>query len=206
MRLAAQSWWILEQGGSKTEMGVAAGLRVIPVLIITLYAGVLIDRVGGRRILIVERLFLILLAALTGLILLFDQVEIWHVIILSTLAGSTIALGLPATQTLAADVAPADLRQSANSINQLGNSLGRTLGPLFASVLISIRSAALALFGLAIIYVLSLIATFGITSKHTRQDSSESALRQIIDGLVHIKETPVLLWTSCTAHGRCLQS
>ena len=177
-------------------MGVAAGLRVIPILIITLYTGVLIDRVGGRRILIVERTFLIFLGALTGLILLFDQVEIWHVIILSTLAGSTIALGLPATQTLAADVVPEDLRQSENSMNQLGNSMGRTLGPLFAGVLISIRSAALALFGLAIVYVVSLIATFGITSKYTRQDSSESALRQIIDGFVHIKETPVLLWTS----------
>lgn len=196
MRLAAQSWWILEQGGSKTEMGVAAGLRVIPILIITLYAGVLIDRVGGRRILIIERMFLILLAALTGLILLFDQVEIWHVIVLSTLAGSTIALGTPATQTLAADVVSADLRQSANSMNQLGNSMGRTLGPLLAGVLISVRSAALALFGLAIVYFVALIATFGIRSKHIPQDSSESALRQIIDGFVHIKQASVLLWTN----------
>ena len=30
MRLAAQSWWILDEGGSKSEMGIAAGLRVIP--------------------------------------------------------------------------------------------------------------------------------------------------------------------------------
>ena len=195
MRVAAQSWWILEQGGSKMEMGFAAGLRIIPVLIITLYGGVLIDRVGGKRILIVERTFLIFLGALTGLILLFDQVEIWHVIILSTLAGSTIAFGAPAKQTLAADVVPADLRQSANSMNQLGSATGRTLGPLLAGILISIRSAALALFGLAIVYVVSLIATFGITSKRSPNDSSDSALRQIIGGFVHIKETPVLLWT-----------
>ena len=144
MRLTAQSWWILEEGGSKTEMGVAAGLRIIPVFIITLYAGVLIDRVGGRRILIIERTFLIFLAALTGLILLFDQVEIWHVIVLSTLAGSTIALGSPATQTLAADVVPADLRQPANSMNQLVAAFGRTSGALLAGVLISLRCAALA--------------------------------------------------------------
>ncbi len=30
MRLAAQSWWILDEGGSKSEMGIAAGLRVTP--------------------------------------------------------------------------------------------------------------------------------------------------------------------------------
>jgi nitrate/nitrite transporter NarK len=41
-------------------------------VIITLYAGVLIDRVGGKRVLILERILLIFLAAITGLTLLFD--------------------------------------------------------------------------------------------------------------------------------------
>jgi MFS family permease len=196
MRLAAQSWWILDEGGSKTEMGVAAGLRVIPVVVITLYAGVLIDRVGGRRVLILERALLIFLAAITGLILLFDQVQIWHVIVLSTIAGSTIALGMPATQTLVPDVVPEDLLQPANSMNQLGNALGRTLGPLAAGVLIGIRSAALALFGLAVVYGVALLATFGIAARGNRESSSsDSAWRQIIDGFRHIRQNPVLVWT-----------
>jgi len=196
MRLAAQSWWILDQGGSKTEMGVAAGLRVIPVVVITLYAGVLIDRVGGRRVLILERALLIILAAITGLILLFDQVQVWHVIVLSTIAGSTIALGLPATQTLVPDVVPKDMLQPANSMNQLGNAVGRTLGPLAAGVLIAIRSAALALFGLAVVYGVALLATFGIAARGTRTSTStDSSGRQIIDGLKHIRQNPVLFWT-----------
>ena len=196
MRLAAQSWWILDQGGSKTEMGVAAGLRVIPVVVITLYAGVLIDRVGGRRVLILERALLIILAAITGRILLFDQVQVWHVIVLSTIAGSTIALGLPATQTLVPDVVPKDMLQPANSMNQLGNAVGRTLGPLAAGVLIAIRSAALALFGLAVVYGVALLATFGIAARGTRTSTStDSSGRQIIDGLKHIRQNPVLFWT-----------
>ena len=43
MHLAAQLWWILGEGGSKTEMGLATGLRIVPVLVLTLYAGVLTD-------------------------------------------------------------------------------------------------------------------------------------------------------------------
>ena len=182
MRLAAQSWWILDEGGSKTEMGIAAGLRVVPVVIISLYAGVLIDRVGGKRVLILERLLLIFLAIITGLILLIDEVEIWHIVVLATIAGSTIALGTPATQTLVPAVVPKDLLQSANSMNQLGFALGRTLGPLLAGILIAVRNAALALFGLALVYLAALIATFGITAKHERRSSSDSATRQIADG------------------------
>ncbi|MCI0837901.1 MAG: MFS transporter, partial [Chloroflexi bacterium] len=195
MRLAAQSWWILDEGGSKTEMGIAAGLRVVPVVIISLYAGVLIDRVGGKRVLILERLLLIFLAIITGLILLIDEVEIWHIVVLATIAGSTIALGTPATQTLVPAVVPKDLLQSANSMNQLGFALGRTLGPLLAGILIAVRNAALALFGLALVYLAALIATFGITAKHQRTSSSDSATRQIADGLSYIRGTPVLMWT-----------
>ncbi|MCH7971277.1 MAG: MFS transporter [Chloroflexi bacterium] len=199
MRLAAQSWWILDEGGSKTEMGIAAGLRVFPVVIISLYAGVLIDRVGGKRVLILERLLLIFLAIITGLILLIDEVEIWHIVVLATIAGSTIALGTPATQTLVPAVVPKDLLQSANSINQLGFALGRTLGPLLAGILIAVRNAALALFGLAMVYLAALIATFGITAKHQRTSSSVSATRQIADGLSYVRGTPVLLWTMVMA-------
>ena len=54
MRIAAQSWWILDEGGSNTSVGLAAGLRVIPVVTIGLWAGVAIDRFGGKRVLILE--------------------------------------------------------------------------------------------------------------------------------------------------------
>ncbi|MBT4126383.1 MAG: MFS transporter [Chloroflexi bacterium] len=195
MRFAAQSWWILDEGGSKTEMGVAAGLRVIPVIIISLYAGVLIDRIGGKRVLIVERMILIVLAAITGAILLFDHVEIWHIIILATLAGSTIALGEPATQTLVPDAVPDDLLQPANSMNQLGNALGKTFGPLAAGILIAIKSAALALFGLAVVYGVAMLATFGIKAKPKPPVESESATRQIVDGLQYMMKDPLLRWT-----------
>ena len=152
-------------------------------MIITLYAGVLIDRVGGKRVLILERILLIFLAAITGLILLFDQVEIWHIIVLSTITGSTIALGLPTTQSLVPQVVSEEDRQAANSMNQLGYATGRTLGPLEAEIMIAVRSAALALFELTVVYGAALIATFGISLKHQRKLSKDSAFRQIVDGL-----------------------
>jgi len=178
-------------------MGLAAGLRIFPVVIISLYAGVMIDRIGGKRVLIFERMILIVLAIVTGAILLFDHVEIWHIIVLATLAGSTIAMGEPATETLVPEVAPEELLQPANSINQLGHALGRTLGPLAAGILIAIKSAALALFGLAVVHAVAMIATFGIKTKPKPlvETESESATRQIVDGLQYVLIAPILRWT-----------
>lgn len=168
MRLAAQSWWILDEGGSKTEMGLAAGLRVFPILVVTLYAGVMIDRFGGKRVLLLERVLLVTLALITALVLFSGDAQVWHIVVLSTIAGTTIALGTPATQTLVPEVVPDDLRQSANSLNQFGYSIGRTLGPLLAGILIAAKSAALAFLGLTFVYVASLLATFGISVKGQR--------------------------------------
>jgi MFS family permease len=195
MRLAAQSWWILSEGGSTAVMGLAVGLRVFPFMIVSLYAGVMIDRFGGKRILILERSILIILALVTAAILLLDQVQIWHIVVLSTLAGSTLAMGKPAEHTLIPQVVPKDLLQSANSVTQVSRAVGFTLGPLAAGILIAARSAALALFGLAAVFAGSLLATFGVSTSHKRVRTQESATRQIVEGLRYTRQTPILLWT-----------
>ncbi len=194
MRLAAQSWWILDQGGSKTEMGLAAGLRLFPLVLVSLYAGVMIDRFGGRRVLILDRTILVVLSLVTAFVLLSGQAEIWHIILLSTIAGTTIAMGYSSTQALVPQVSPPDLLQSANSMNQLGNALGRTLGPLLAGVLIAIRDAGLAFIGLAVVYAIAVFATFGIGAKTPRLSATGSALGEIADGLRYIRRTPVVMW------------
>ncbi len=194
MRIAAQSWWILEEGGSNTAVGLAAGLRVIPVVLITLYAGIMIDRFGGKKVLLVERWLLVALALATAFILLSDGAQIWHIVAISTLAGATIALGMPATQTLVPEIVPAEQRSSANLFNQLGPSAGRTIGPLLAGILIAIRNAATAFFGLTVLYLLAVAVTMRLPASRTFTEPRGSALHQIADGLRYILRTPVLFW------------
>ena len=109
--------------------------------------------------LLVERWLLVALALATALILLSDGAEVWHIVTLSTIAGATIAIGFPATQTLVPEIVPTDLRSSTNLLNQIDPSAGRTLGPLLASVLIAVRNAATASFGLTAVYLVSVVVT-----------------------------------------------
>ena len=194
MRLAAQSWWILDGGGSNTAVGLAAGLRVIPAVLIGLYAGVMIDRFGGKRVLLLERLLLVALALATALVLLSDEAKVWHIVTLSTIAGATIAIGFPAIQTLVPEIVPAGLRPSANLLNQIGPSAGRTLGPLLAGMLIAARNTATAFFGLTAVYVVSVVVTMRLPASRAGAAAPGSAIRQIADGYRYIRRTPVLFW------------
>ena len=194
MRFAAQSWWILDEGGSNTAVGLAAGLRVVPVVLISLYAGVMIDRFGGKRVLLVERWLLVALALATALVLLSDGAKVWHIVVLSTMAGATIAIGFPATETLVPEIVPADLRPSANLLNQIGPSAGRTFGPLLAGILIAVRNAATAFFGLTAVYVVAVVVTMRLPASRAGAAAPGSAIQQIADGYRYIRRTPVLFW------------
>ena len=192
--LAVQAWWILDEGGSNTAVGLAAGLRVVPVVLISLYAGVMIDRFGGKRVLLVERWLLVALALATALVLLSDGARIWHIVMLSTIAGATIAIGMPATQTLVPEIVPTHLRSSANLLNQLGPSAGRTIGPLLAGMLIAVRNAATAFFGLIAIYVLAVVTTMRLPTSRAGAAAPGSAIQQIADGYRYILRTPMIFW------------
>ncbi len=194
MRIAAQSWWILDEGGSNTAVGLAAGLRVIPVVMISLYAGLMIDRFGGKRVLLVGQSLLIALALATALVLLSDWARVWHIVALSTVAGATIAIGYPATQALVPEIVPTELRPAGNLLNQIGPSAGRTLGPMLAGILIAVRNAATAFFGLTAVYVAAVVTISRLPSGRTRAAAPGSAIQQIADGIRYIRQTPVLFW------------
>src|ERR1700688_1992630 len=69
MQSAAQSWLVLKLTNSSMMLGVVSFAQFTPILLVGLFAGVLIDRVDRRRLIITTQLMLMLsaftLAALT---------------------------------------------------------------------------------------------------------------------------------------------
>ncbi len=191
----AQSWLILELGASQFWVGAATGLRVVPALIIGLFAGVMVDRLGGRIVLVWERILLLLLAVVTAVVVFSDVVSLWQVVVLSIMSSAVLAMGMPAMQTLVLNYVPKESLQAGNSMNTLGASLARAVGPLMGGFLIAgfgLGSPFLALIG---VYLLSLY--FSLRLPRTRlEPSSErktSATQEIAAGLKYIRSNPVLL-------------
>lgn len=109
----------------------------MPFILSSLLAGVLIDRVGGRTILLWDRLGLLLLAAATCALVFFDVAQVWHLVALSIAVGGVIALGMPSTQTLVVDLVPQQRLHAANSLNTFAFSIARALGPMGGGILIA---------------------------------------------------------------------
>ncbi|MBT4612343.1 MAG: MFS transporter [Gemmatimonadetes bacterium] len=190
LRIMAQAWLILELGGSQFWVGAATGLRVFPYILASLAAGVLIDRIGGRTILLWDRLGLMLLAAVTALIVFFDVATVSHVVALSVAAGGVLALGMPSSNSLVVELVPRERLQTANSLNTFTFSIARALGPMSGGLLIAafgLVSPWLALVGL---YAIAALCTRRLPKVEVK--STGSAWESLVGGYRHVRSHPVI--------------
>jgi MFS family permease len=191
LRLMAQSWLILELGGSQVWVGAATGLRVVPFLLASLVAGVLIDRIGGRTILLWDRLGLLLLAAATYAIVALGVAQVWQVVALSIAVGGVIALGMPSATTLVSELVPPHQLQTANSLNTLGYSIARALGPMGGGVLIATVGLSAPWVALMLLFALSALCTLQLP-KVEKIPATVSAWTSLVAGFNYVRSHPIV--------------
>ncbi len=192
LRLMAQSWLILELGGSQMWLGAANGLRIIPFFLASLIAGLLIDRVGGRTILLWDRLGLLIIAALTAVVVLADVVQVWHVVALSVASGGVIALGVPSSNTLVTELVPRERLQTANSLNTFTFSIARALGPMDGGVLVAAMGLAAPWLALVALYTIAALCTLGLPKVQMAPIDETSGWTRLNEGLRYVRTHPII--------------
>src|SRR5271166_1182738 len=88
MQRVAQDWLVLElTHNSGTALGITTGLQFLPLLLLSLWGGVIADRYSKRRILMVTQTVMGGLALILGILALTGSVQIWHVYLLAFMLG-----------------------------------------------------------------------------------------------------------------------
>ena len=80
MQTIGQSWLVLQLTGSATALGLVAAVQTLPILLLSPYAGVLVDRRSKRRVLMGTQSAMALLALTLGLLTMTHTVRLWMVI------------------------------------------------------------------------------------------------------------------------------
>ena len=83
--ILGKGWLVFELSGSPFHLGLLGAASALPSILVTLFGGVLADRVDKRRLLMITSLsiaaLLLLLAALDAT----EVVAVWHVITIAAL-------------------------------------------------------------------------------------------------------------------------
>lgn len=146
--MVAQGWLVAElaerQGGldnTSLYLGMIGALGSLPMLVFTLFAGVVADRHDRRRIIIATQTAAMLLAFALAVLTGSGTVRIWMVAVIAMLLGVVNAFDMPTRQAFVKDmVGPEDLLNAIALNSSLFNG-ARMIGPAVAGVLIAAFAA-----------------------------------------------------------------
>ena len=138
MQRTAQDWLVLQlTDNSGTALGIVTALQFAPVLVLSLYGGVLADRYDKRRVLIGVQLAMGVQALVLGLLVVSGTVTLGAVYLLAALLGVCTAFDVPTRQSFVPEMVGAANLQNAVSLNSVTFNGARVVGPAVAGLLIA---------------------------------------------------------------------
>lgn len=170
----ALGFWVLDRTGSGTLMGTIIAASSLPRILISPFAGPLIDRWRKSRILVAADLIngIMVLAATT--VIYMDLLEVWMVFIVAVVSGIVSAFFSPASSAIVPELVPAEKITNANSVNSMVNSVSEILATPFGGFLYAAFGAPLLFLIDGVSYILSAISEMFIkTSKKAEKISTE---------------------------------
>ena len=138
MQRVAQDWLVLElTHNSGTALGITTGLQFLPMLLFSLWGGVIADRYSKRGILMVTQAAMGGLALILGVLALTGSVQIWQVYLLAFALGLVTVVDNPTRQAFAVEMVGKDGMANAIALNSAVFNLARIAGPAIAGLVIA---------------------------------------------------------------------
>ncbi len=137
MQRIAQDWLVLQLSDSGLALGVVTALQFAPILVLSLYGGMLADRYDKRRLMMLTQATMGLAALVLGLLVLTDSVALWHVFVIAGSLGVAAAMDMPIRQSFASEIVGTDNLSNAVSLNSAIFNAARLVGPAIAGLMIA---------------------------------------------------------------------
>ncbi|MGH7592679.1 MAG: MFS transporter [Gemmatimonadales bacterium] len=190
MQSIAEAWLVFQLTHSAFAVGLTATLATLPIFCLTLYGGVVADRVDKRRFIMLLQTIMLLEATTLAVLTLTHHVTVHLIWGLAVIFGFATAFEVPARQAFIVELVPAEDLVSAAAINSTTYNLARVVGPAIAGILVAAAGPGAAFAVNALSYVAVLIGLSRIQKVYQRKLFAER--QSIFTGLRFIASRPTL--------------
>jgi MFS family permease len=194
MYQVAVGWLALDLTDSPFFVGLAGFAGGIPLLILSLPAGVLIDRYDRRLVLLLAQLGVMLIAGIFAIAVGLDAIAPWSILILVAIYGSVMSFIFPVRNAIVASLVDRTDLGNAVALNAATQNATRVVGPSLAGVLIAVIGVAGTFAIAAILQILALMSTYQLPA--TKSEGSSAGTmnwRSLTVGLRIVANSPFLM-------------
>lgn len=190
----AAAWLAYELTRSPFKLGLVAAAWALPVVLFSVFGGVVADRAPKRTVLIWSRLWISLVTCAVAVLIATGLIEYWHLVAAGVFLGFGYAFSMAANQAIIPELVPPELTFNAIALNNSGFNLSRVAGPALAGVLIGTFGTAGAYFTATVFYLIAIGVLWTLPKTGYKTAGRGPLIEFMAEGLKYIWEhRPVII-------------
>jgi MFS family permease len=205
MQMVTRTLLIYRISGSGTILGLMSLAHAVPMLILSLYGGVIADRVEKRMVLIVGQMASAVVTLGVALTLTFNYLSEdipgswWILIVSSVMQGTIMGLMMPSRASILPEIVGEEKLMNAISLNNLGMNIFRIIAPASAGFLIAGFDFAVVYYLMTFLYMFATVFLLIMPGTRPVAIQGRSTMTEVLDGLRYIRgEATIMLILSFT--------
>jgi len=195
MQMVAQSWLVLKLSNSPLMLGVVSFAGFMPIVLVALFAGVVVDHVDRRRLIIGAQTLLMISAFVLGVLTWSGTVTVYYVIALAALNGFVSSFDMPGRQAFVVEMVGREDLPNAIAMNSMIFNGARMIGPAIAGLSIAVIGVTGCFMLNGVSYLAVIWSLFQMElPRRERREFGATMMRQVRLGLAYVWRHRPTLW------------
>ena len=165
-----------------------------PMLIFSIFGGVVSDRFDNKNIIQLGQLGVIAITSFIAISIFTDTITIYHLIIVSFFQGTFWAFMMPARQAIIAELVDDNQLNNAISLNAAGMSLTTMISPAIGGLVYHYFGPGMTYVLITFFCIIAIISTSMIPSTKSKNNKKPAMFREIKDVLSLLKNNSLLMY------------
>jgi MFS family permease len=193
MQMVARSWFMYELTGSAVMLGAVGLGSALPILTVSLFGGVLADRIRKRSILVAGQFASALVALGIAVSISVGAIAWIHLFVAALLQGLVLSLMMPARQALIYELVGDNTLMNAIALNAAAMNFIRLTAPAFAGFFIAFWSIEGVYYIMAVFYAIGFMFTVRLPRTGTVRRRESTTIQELTEGLRYIRHNADVL-------------
>ena len=175
-------------------LGMVGLVRVLPIIGLSVVAGVVADAIDRRKLMLVTQAGMALSAGLLALVTFSGDRSLWPVYVLAACGSAFGSFDGPARQSLIPSLVPREHLPNAIALNTIMFQTASVLGPAVGGLVIATGGVAwaYALNALSFLFVMGALIALRAPGRNTSEEGGRISLGAAAEGLRFVFRTPLI--------------
>ena len=178
----ALAFAVLDLTGSKSDLGLLLAARALPQVVFILVGGALSDRLPRHHVMVASSIVSGLSQASIALLLLTHHAQLWHLIVLSVVNGTSTAFFFPASSGVIPQTVPRELLQQANAVLRMALNASSILGAALGGIAVAAVGAGWAIAFDGVTFLLGAVFIGAMSIRAAEREEMTTLLAELRDG------------------------